>query len=52
MVETRRNGNFYLSLLFLLIFAKMFPDRASLHIASIEDEEYKNAKINFWDNVP
>ena len=30
----------------------MFPDRASLHVASIEDEEYKNAKINFWDNVP
>jgi protein arginine N-methyltransferase 1 len=29
----------------------MFPDRAALFIASIEDEEYKNQKINFWENV-
>ncbi len=29
----------------------MFPDRAALYVASIEDEEYKNQKINFWENV-
>ena len=29
----------------------LFPDKAALFIASIEDEEYKNEKIHFWDNV-
>ncbi|KAG8960315.1 hypothetical protein FRC03_006769 [Tulasnella sp. 419] len=29
----------------------MFPDQASIHIAAIEDQDYKNEKINFWDNV-
>lgn len=29
----------------------MFPDRATMFIASIEDEEYKNDKIHFWDSV-
>ena len=30
---------------------KLFPDRAVLYLASIEDEEYKREKIEFWDNV-
>ncbi|KAG8778640.1 hypothetical protein FRC15_010647 [Serendipita sp. 397] len=30
---------------------KMFPDKASIYIAAIEDQEYKEEKINFWDNV-
>jgi protein arginine N-methyltransferase 1 len=29
----------------------IFPDKASLYICAIEDGEYKNEKINFWDNV-
>jgi protein arginine N-methyltransferase 1 len=29
----------------------LLPDRASLYIAGIEDEEYKQDKIDFWDNV-
>ena len=29
----------------------IFPDRATLHIASIEDQVEKNEKMNFWDNV-
>ncbi len=27
------------------------PDRASIFLESIEDEEYKNKKIHFWDRV-
>ncbi len=30
---------------------KMLPDRAKIYVASIEDSEYKNSKIGFWDNV-
>jgi len=30
---------------------KLFPDKASIHMAAIEDQEYKEEKINFWDNV-
>jgi len=29
----------------------LLPDKASLYIAGIEDEEYKQDKIDFWDNV-
>jgi protein arginine N-methyltransferase 1 len=29
----------------------MMPDRAAIFVATIEDQEYKNKKINFWDNV-
>jgi len=29
----------------------IFPDKASLHIAAIEDGEYKEEKIGFWQNV-
>eukprot|EP01067_Filipodium_phascolosomae_P007641 Filipodium_phascolosomae@DN619_c0_g1_i1.p1 len=29
----------------------IFPDRASLHIAAIEDGEYKEEKIGFWSDV-
>lgn len=29
----------------------IFPDKAQLVVACIEDEEYKESKINFWDNV-
>lgn len=29
----------------------VFPDRATLHIAAIEDGEYKDEKIGFWQNV-
>ena len=29
----------------------LFPDRAVLFLASLEDEQYREEKINFWDNV-
>ncbi|GMM27330.1 protein-arginine omega-N methyltransferase [Martiniozyma asiatica (nom. inval.)] len=28
----------------------IFPDKASIHVALIEDEEYKNEKIHFWED--
>lgn len=28
----------------------MFPDRAVLFLSTLEDEEYKDEKFNFWDN--
>jgi len=29
----------------------MFPDSATMYLAAIEDQEYKEEKINFWDSV-
>ena len=29
----------------------MFPDRATLYVTAIEDRQYKDDKINWWDNV-
>eukprot|EP01111_Echinosteliopsis_oligospora_P016098 TRINITY_DN656_c0_g1_i1.p1 TRINITY_DN656_c0_g1~~TRINITY_DN656_c0_g1_i1.p1 ORF type:complete len:347 (+),score=55.95 TRINITY_DN656_c0_g1_i1:164-1204(+) len=29
----------------------IFPDKATLYVTAIEDSEYKNQKINFWDKV-
>lgn len=29
----------------------IFPDKASIHIAGIEDGEYRGEKIDFWENV-
>lgn len=29
----------------------MFPDRATMFMTAIEDRDYKNEKINWWDNV-
>lgn len=29
----------------------MFPDRCSLYITAIEDRQYKDEKINWWDDV-
>ncbi|KAK9465342.1 S-adenosyl-L-methionine-dependent methyltransferase [Lipomyces arxii] len=29
----------------------IFPDRATLHVAAIEDGDYKEEKIGFWKNV-
>jgi protein arginine N-methyltransferase 1 len=28
----------------------LFPDKASIYVAMIEDEEYKNEKIHFWED--
>jgi len=50
----------YESMLDTVIFARdkwlatgglIFPDKASLHICGIEDAEYRQDKINFWENV-
>ena len=29
----------------------MFPDRATLYVCAIEDRQYKDDKINWWDEV-
>lgn len=29
----------------------IFPDKATMYVAAIEDAEYREDKINFWDNV-
>ena len=29
----------------------LYPDRARVWLAAIEDAEYKSEKIEFWDNV-
>lgn len=51
---------FYESMLDTVLFARdkwlapggtIFPDKASLMLVAIEDGEYKNEKIDFWDNV-
>jgi len=50
----------YESMLDTVLFARdkwlkedgvMFPDRAVMWMAAIEDEEYKNDKIGYWDDV-
>lgn len=51
---------FYESMLNTVLYARdkwlapgghLFPDKASLHIVGIEDREYKDDKINWWNNV-
>jgi len=51
---------FYESMLDSVLFARdkwladdgmMFPDRATLYITAIEDRQYKDDKINWWDDV-
>lgn len=29
----------------------LFPDNATIYLAAIEDQDYKEEKINFWDDV-
>ncbi|CEP20623.1 unnamed protein product [Cyberlindnera jadinii] len=29
----------------------IFPDRATMHIAGIEDGEYRSSKLDYWENV-
>lgn len=36
---------------FLVPDGLIFPDKAIMYLAAIEDEEYKEEKINFWDDV-
>jgi len=51
---------FYESMLNTVLYARdkwlaeggvLFPDRATLHVCAIEDRQYKEDKINWWDNV-
>lgn len=52
---------FYESMLDTVLFARdkwldkengmMFPDRCGLYITAIEDRQYKEEKINWWDEV-
>jgi protein arginine N-methyltransferase 1 len=50
----------YESMLDTVLFARdkwlvpgglIFPDKATLYVTAIEDAEYKEEKMNFWDNV-
>lgn len=50
----------YESMLDTVLFARdkwlvegglIFPDKAQMHICAIEDAEYMDEKIHFWDNV-
>ncbi|KAL9021667.1 MAG: hypothetical protein Q9185_001139 [Variospora sp. 1 TL-2023] len=36
---------------YLVAGGLIFPDRATIFLAGIEDGEYKDEKIGFWDNV-
>ncbi|KEZ44143.1 hypothetical protein SAPIO_CDS3066 [Scedosporium apiospermum] len=36
---------------YLVPGGKIFPDKATIYAAGIEDGEYKDEKIGFWDNV-
>lgn len=29
----------------------MFPDKAILYLAAIEDDEYRYSKLDFWDSI-
>jgi len=51
---------FYESMLDTVLYARdkwltegglMFPDKATLYITGIEDRQYKDDKINWWDDV-
>jgi len=51
---------FYESMLDTVLFARdkwlapnglMFPDKATLYVTAIEDRQYKDDKINWWDDV-
>ena len=51
---------FYESMLDTVLFARdkwlkpgglMFPDRATLYVTAIEDRQYKDDKIHWWDDV-
>jgi len=51
---------FYESMLDTVLYARdkwlapgglMFPDRATLYITAIEDRQYKDDKIHYWDDV-
>merc|ERR1712088_350392 len=51
---------FYESMLDSVLYARdkwlapdglMFPDRATMYICAIEDRQYKDDKINWWDEV-
>jgi len=50
----------YESMLDTVIFARdkwlapngiIMPDKAAIHVCAIEDQEYRDDKINFWDDV-
>merc|ERR1711992_278983 len=51
---------FYESMLDTVLYARdkwlaptglMFPDKATLYVCAIEDRQYKDDKINWWDDV-
>lgn len=44
------NDSIYNYLIFILD-GMLFPDRANLFITGIEDRQYKDDKINWWENV-
>ncbi len=52
MAEQRGNGKLHkIKLLIYNNFKKLFPDKAQIFIGALEDVEYKNQKINSWDDM-
>jgi protein arginine N-methyltransferase 1 len=49
--ESMLNTVFYARDKWLANDGVLFPDRANLYVCAIEDRQYKDDKINWWDNV-
>lgn len=51
LYESMLNTVLYARDKYLVQDGLIFPDKATMYIAAIEDGEYKEEKIGFWDNV-
>ncbi len=54
MAKRGRNGkifHFIISIRIKIIVIQLFPDKAQIFIGALEDVEYKNQKINSWDDM-
>lgn len=51
LYESMLNTVIYARDKYLAPGGKLFPDHCNMFIAAIEDGEYKEEKISFWDNV-
>ena len=51
LYESMLNTVLYARDKYLVEGGLIFPDRATMYISAIEDGEYKEEKIEFWDNV-
>lgn len=51
LYETMLNSVLFARDKYLVEGGLMFPDKASMHLCAIEDGEYKQTKIYFWEDV-